>query len=138
MTKTVVAYGLALAALAALLQFIEYKYLAKAYTTEIYVVLVAVGFLCLGVWVGLKVTSRRRVSDSFAVNERALQELGISKREHQVLSLLAEGQTNQELADSLCISPNTIKTHLNRLYEKLEVNRRTQAIQKARELSLIK
>lgn len=73
----------------------------------------------------------------FILNETELQRLGISKREHEVLELIAKGLSNQEIADKLFVSLNTIKTHTSNLFLKLEVSRRTQAIQKAKELRLI-
>ena len=50
---------------------------------------------------------------------------------------LADGQSNKEIARTLAISPNTVKTHIARLYAKLEVNGRVQAIEAARSLHLI-
>ncbi len=90
----------------------------------------------LGVWVGNKLTPKKQVAE-FQRNEEALSYLGISEREYDVLLLLAEGLSNKEIAESLFVSLNTVKTHLNNLYSKLEVSRRTQAVQKARELRLI-
>ena len=63
--------------------------------------------------------------------------LGISKREYEVLELMARGLSNQEIADALFVSINTIKTHVSNLFLKLDTKRRTQAIQKAKELRLI-
>jgi DNA-binding CsgD family transcriptional regulator len=70
-------------------------------------------------------------------NTRVQHTLGISEREYQVLKLVAGGQSTKEIARQLELSPNTVKTHLSRLFEKLEARRRTEAIQKARELGLI-
>lgn len=63
--------------------------------------------------------------------------MGISGRELEVLELLAQGSSNKEIADRLCVSPHTVKTHLGHLYDKLDVARRTQAVQKARELRIL-
>ncbi len=116
----------------------EYLYTIRTYTTEIYVVVLALLFTALGIWTGNKLTSRRRGdTEPFQKNEKAQQALGISDRECQVLALLAEGHSNSEIADRIFVSTNTVKTHLAHLYEKLEVSRRTQAVQKAKSLYLI-
>jgi len=66
-----------------------------------------------------------------------LAQLGISTREGEVLACLAQGLTNEEIAERLFISTNTVKTHLANLYAKLDVSRRTQALEKARRLGLL-
>ena len=99
--------------------------------------LIAILFTGLGVWVGYRLTGRGS-SDEFEKNTRALETLGISDREYEVLVLLAGGHTNKEIADQLFVSPNTVKTHLANLYGKLQVSRRTQAIHKAKALRLIR
>ena len=136
MLKSVVVYALALAAGAFVLQWLEYKYLARAFAPEIYVGLIALGFTALGVWVGHRLTPKT-VSPAFQRNYAALKSLGVTERELGVLELLAAGRSNKEIARTLDISPNTVKTHIANLFQKLEVERRTQAIQKARELSIV-
>jgi len=96
-------------------------------------------FTALGIWAGLRLTQKKviMVGAEYIFNGTELQRLGISKREHEVLELMAKGLSNQEIADKLFVSLNTIKTHTSNLFLKLEVSRRTQAIQKAKELRLI-
>jgi DNA-binding CsgD family transcriptional regulator len=134
--RTVALYALALALAAAALQWVEYRYLAHAFSFEIYLALVAVAFLALGAWVARQLTEQPKPAD-FKVNEAAIRSLGLTPREHEILERLASGQSNKELARALDISPNTIKTHVARLYEKLEVRNRIEAIEKARWLALI-
>lgn len=136
MARTLILYALALAVGAGLLQWLEYRYVTRAYSIEIYVALLAAGFTALGVWAGLKLTPRT-ASAPFVRNEAAIRSLGLTARECELLGLLASGQSNKELARTLGISPNTVKTHLARLYEKLEVQKRVQVIEKARWLALI-
>ena len=136
MKKTILFYGLALAAAAVALQWLDYLYAVKLFATEIYIALIAVIFTAFGIWAGNRLTGRTAPS-GFRKNIPALESLGVSDREYDVLKLLAEGHSNQEIADLLFVSANTVKTHLAHLYEKLEVSRRTQAIQKAKALSLI-
>lgn len=134
--RTIVLYALALASIAFVLQWVEYQYLTKVFATEFYIVLIAVGFTGLGLWLSRALTPTVS-SPGFELNEPALKSLGITKREHAVLEQLADGKSNKEIAQTLHVSPNTIKTHISRLYEKLEVSQRVQAVQKAKDLQLI-
>jgi two-component system, NarL family, response regulator LiaR len=139
MKKTVLVYSLSMALLIFILKLLEYRFFIRDLSLEFYLGTVAILFTGLGVWAGLKLTRKKIVvaSTGFVLNESELQRLGISKREHEVLMLMASGLSNQEIADKLFVSLNTIKTHASNLFLKLEVNRRTQAIQKAKERSLI-
>lgn len=136
MTRTALIYGSSLAAGALLLRWLEYTYMLRMLSAEVYVVAIAVTFTALGLWVGRRLTVHAAPA-RFEKNEKALGYLGISEREQQVLGLLAAGLSNREIAERLFVSANTVKTHLAHLYEKLEVSRRTQAVRKARELRLI-
>ena len=137
MARTIILYALALAAAASALNWLDYRHAAHAFSTEIYIGLVALGFISLGIWAGMKLTPRRAPAGPFARNEAAVRSLGLSPREGEVLALLASGQSNKEMARTLHISPNTVKTHVGRVYEKLEVQNRVRAIEKARWLALI-
>ena len=137
MARTIILYALALAAAATALNWLEYRYLARAFSAEIYFALVGVGFVALGVWAGMKLTPRRLAGEPFERNEAAIRSLGLSPREVEILEALAGGGSNKEMARRLGISPNTVKTHIARVYDKLEVQRRVQAIETARSLELI-
>lgn len=136
MIRTVIFYALALAAGAFALQWLQYNYLVRVFPLEIYIALIGVAFAGLGVWAGMSL-ARRPAPDRFVKNTAALASLGITLREQEVLTLLAGGKSNKEIAQKLGISPNTVKTQVASLYQKLDVQRRTQAVQKARELALI-
>ena len=139
MTRTVLIYGFVLAALVALLKYIEYRYFIRDFSLEFYVGLVAVIFTGLGIWVGPRLMRRKVmvIGPDFVLNTAAIEHLGISKREHEVLELMARGHSNQEIAEKMFVSVNTVKTHLSNLFLKLEVSRRTQAVQKGKELRII-
>jgi two-component system, NarL family, response regulator LiaR len=142
MRRTVIFYGLSLAALILLLKFLQYRYFVRDLSVEFYMGILAVLFTAVGIWTGLKLTRKKVVTiavpvSNFVFDNSRLEKLGISKREHEVLELMARGMSNQEIADKLFVSVNTIKTHSANLFSKLQVNRRTQAIQKAKELLLI-
>lgn len=136
--RTVLIYGAVLAAAALALQWLEFQLLARTHPGELYIVLLAVGFMALGVWAGARLFARRGAGEPFTVNEKAKDSLGISEREFEVLELLAAGRSNKEIANQLSVSPNTVKTHVAKLYSKLEVSRRTEAILRARELGMLK
>jgi len=135
--RTIILYALALALAVALLNWLEYRYLARAFSLEIYLALIAAAFVALGIWAGSKLTPPGVPEGPFKRNEAAIRSLGLSPREVEILDSLALGESNKEMARRLGISPNTVKTHITRVYEKLEVQRRVQAIEKARLLALI-
>ena len=137
MARTIILYALALALAAFALSWLELRWFARAFTLEIYLALVALAFVALGVWAGSKLTPRRAAEGPFQRNDAAIRSLGLSPREVEILDALALGESNKEMARRLGISPNTVKTHIARVYEKLEVQRRVQAIEKARMLALI-
>ncbi|MBA4145774.1 MAG: helix-turn-helix transcriptional regulator [Cytophaga sp.] len=144
MKQTIIIYGLALAILIFLLKFLEYRFFVRDLSLEFYLGSVAIVFTVLGIWAGLRLTSKKTVvitqtviQPDFQFDLARLEKLGISKREYEVLELMAKGLSNQEIADRLFVSLNTVKTHSSNLFLKLEVKRRTQAIQKAKELQLI-
>jgi len=139
MKRTIILYAIGLAVLVFILKSIEYRFYVHDLSVEFYVGMIAVLFSALGVWAGLKLTRKKTfiISPDFVLDESKLEKLGISKREHEVLQLMANGLSNQEIADKLFVSLNTIKTHSSNLFLKLEVNRRTQAVQRGKELRLI-
>lgn len=147
MKRTIVYYGIALALLLGFLKYIEYHYMVKDFTVEFYIGIVALFFSGLGVWVGLR-WAQKHVHESPQIEtpisstpspelDAMLTKMGISKREHEVLCLIAEGHSNQEIADRLFLSLNTVKSHSSNLFAKLDVKRRTQAIQRAKDLGLL-
>jgi DNA-binding CsgD family transcriptional regulator len=137
MARKIILYAIALALAVTGLEWLEYRYVTRAFSTEIYIVLLAAGFAGLGLWAGHRLTRRRAPPPNFERNDSAIRSLGLTPRECEILQLLASGKSTKEIARQLEISPNTAKTHLAKVYQKLEVQRRTQAIHKARELALI-
>jgi DNA-binding NarL/FixJ family response regulator len=120
------------------LSWLQYKYLVRAHPAETLLALIALIFMGLGIWVGARLFRRTPASTAFEPNTTVKDTLGISGRELEVLELLAAGRSNKEIAQQLNVSPNTVKTHVARLFEKLEVRRRTEAILRARELGMIR
>ena len=149
--KQPILYGACMAILLFLLKWLQLRFIIIDHALEIYVGAIAVIFTGLGIWLALKL-ARPKVQtvvvekevyitaangNSPIASEEELAKPGLSKRELEVLQLIAEGLSNQEIADRLFVSLNTIKTHSGRIFEKLDVKRRTQAIEKAKRLNLI-
>jgi DNA-binding CsgD family transcriptional regulator len=148
--KLVIIYGSALAAVMLVLKWLEWRFLILNHSFELYIAAIAFCFTILGIWLARKLSSPRtqtvvlekevfipRPTSGYVPDEAVLQRSGISRREWEVLSLMSEGLSNQEIADRLFVSLNTIKTHGSNLYLKLDVKRRTQAIEKAKRLGLL-
>jgi DNA-binding CsgD family transcriptional regulator len=136
MWKRAALYGTALALGAAALNWLDYQRMVRTHSGDVYIALIAFAFLALGVYLGARLFAAPRAATA-AGNPQAQATLGISARELEVLHELAAGRSNKEIAAALGVSPNTVKTHIARLFEKLEVRRRTEALAKARELGLI-
>lgn len=149
-------YGAALAALMFLMKWLELRYLIIDNAADIYMGAIALLFTLLGIWLALKLVKPKtetiivekevyieipgrpaQAIENFTINENALEKSGISNRELEVLQLMATGLSNAEIAKHLFVSPNTVKTHSSNLFLKLDVKRRTQAVDKARKLGLV-
>lgn len=139
MRRTIIIYGIAMAAVIALLKFVEYKFVARDIPLEFYIGMIAVMFTAIGIWAGLRLTRPKivEVSGPFVRNEANLKDTGISKREYEVLELLAAGLSNQEIGEKLFVSNSTVKTHVSNVLAKLDASRRTEAIAKAKNLRII-
>lgn len=147
MRSHVLLFGLLCGALIALLQAIEYRWLVVEHSVELYGAVVGAVFAATGIWLGRRLTTptvrivERRVevptSGPFVRNEAQVTALGITPRELEMLELIAEGLSTREIANRVHVSENTVKTHASRLFEKLGARRRTQAVQRGKELGII-
>ena len=151
MKKQLLLYGLLLGLLIFILKWLEYRFIISTHAVEIYGGILALLFTIVGIWAGRKLTTRKKEivfveklvtvnvpqNIPIEINLPEIEKRGISSRELEVLQLVADGLSNQEIADKLFVSLNTVKTHTSNLFLKLEVARRTQAIQKAKELRII-
>jgi DNA-binding CsgD family transcriptional regulator len=154
MKRHVLIYGLVGGVLIAALNLIEYRYLVIEHSVEIYGGLIAAVFSAVGIWLGLRITGRRRPAGSdetpgqvsapsvalgspFLPDERRREDLRITPRELEILNLIAQGMSNREIAERLFVSENTVKTHSSRVFDKLGAKRRTQAVQLGKELGLL-
>jgi len=147
--KQVILYGIALACLLVLLKWLEFKLIIVDHAFELYIGAIAIFFTTLGIWLALKLTKPKvetvvieksvykgGMSD-FKINHIEVSKLNLSTRELDVLQLMALGLSNQEISERLFVSLNTIKTHSSKIFEKMEVKRRTQAVEMAQRLGII-
>lgn len=147
MKRYVLIYGLLGGLLVFLLKLTEYRFLVLEHSVEIYGGLIAIMFSAAGIWIGVKLTRPRRevlvvekpvpTRVPFQPDADRIQKLRITKREFEILGLIAEGMSNREISEKLFVSENTVKTHSSRLFDKLEAKRRTQAVQRGKELGLL-
>ena len=145
--RPILFFGAAGGLLVASLRFIEYRFLVLEHSIEIYSGLIALLFAAVGIRLGLTLTKTREVTVikevavaapiEFVRNEQQVATLAITPRELDILDQIAAGKSTREIAQDLFVSENTVKTHASRLYDKLEVKRRTQAVQEARRLGLL-
>ena len=151
MKKHVLLYGLIGGVLVAVLKLIEFRYLVVEHSVEIYGGLIAAVFAAVGIWLGLRLTRARTtvvetivvrevpvpLRTPFVRNETAVEALGITPRELEILELIAAGLSTREIAERIFVSENTVKTHSSRVFDKLGAKRRTQAVQLGKERGLI-
>ena len=147
--REIILYGVSLAILLFVLKWLEFQLVISRYRLDIFIGVIAIVFTALGIWMAQKLTRPKveiRVEEKkvfvesnvqTAINEYEIEKLGISKRELEVLNLMAQGLSNNEIAEKLFVSLNTIKTHGSNLFIKLDVKRRTQAVEKAKRLNII-
>ena len=147
--KATLLYGISLALLLFILKWLELRFLIFQHSLEIYIGFIAIIFTALGIWLALKLSKPKiktvvvekevyvSKNEDFVLNTSAVSELELSKRELEILSLLAHGFSNQEIAAKLFVSVSTVKSHNQNLFEKLDVKRRIQAVEKAKKLNLI-
>lgn len=144
--RRVLLFGGSAGLLIAALRFVDYRFLVIEHSVEIYGAIIAALFAAVGIWLGLTITKEKIVekrvevavpAGPFAFDQAKADELTLTPREIEVLGLMAEGLSNKEMAERLFVSENTIKTHCSRVFDKLGAGRRTQAVQKGKQLRLI-
>jgi len=147
MKRHVLLYGLIGGILIAGLKWAEYRFLVIDPSLEIYGGLIAATFAALGIWLGLRLTrtqqeiavkeGRGAAEEPFIPDESKREDLGITRRELEILELIAQGMSNREIAEKLYLSENTVKTHSSRVFDKLGARRRTQAVQRGKGFGLL-
>ena len=147
MKRHVLIYGLIGGLLIAVLKWTEYRFLVIEHSIEIYGGLIAATFAVLGIWLGLKLTGQQQTivvkevpvpaGDPFLPDEKKRENLGITRRELEILELIAQGMSTREIAEKLFVSENTVKTHSSRVFDKLGARRRTQAVQFGKQFGLL-
>lgn len=136
MKKTILVFALLILSLLLLFQLSEYAMISGNLNTEIIIAIIAIVFFFVGVYLNKK-SLHKPVQASNGINHKKIKQLEISKREYEVLQSISEGLSNKEIAEKLFISESTIKTHVSNLLVKLNAKRRTQALQIAKDLSIL-
>ncbi|MDQ3845024.1 MAG: response regulator transcription factor [Bacteroidota bacterium] len=144
MKHTIIAFGLLVFSVLLLFQIARFSRFQSGWSTELWIAAFSIIFLFIGIFLSKKLQKEKIVEkkvfvhkEEFTVNKEKLEQLNISKREYEVLQLICKGMSNQQIAEALFVSENTVKKHVSNLFLKLNVERRTEAIRKARELSLV-
>ena len=146
MAKVLLLYGLGGGLLIVALKLLEYRFLVVEHSLEIYGGAIALIFAAVGIRLGRTFARTKQVvvvrevavpAAPFVQNDAKLAELGITPRELEILRHVAAGMSTREIAAALFVSENTVKTHASRLFDKLNVRRRTQAVHVAKQLGLI-
>lgn len=148
MKRVVITVSLLCVCLLLLFQLSRHFYFTSNFGLEMLAAPFALVCLVVGVLISRQLLSDRSsnaealvegngVSLAFQSADTQIEALGISKREMDVLKLLVAGMSNREIADALFVSESTVKTHVSNLFSKLDVKRRTQAINKAIELEIV-
>lgn len=140
MKQVIISFGLLITALLVLFRVASIYDLQGSPNNDLYVAGFSILFLAIGIVLSRKLFSRTKViiqSSPAVINTDELLKSGISKREAEILLLIHQGLSNQQIADKLFLSESTIKKHISNIFLKLGVERRTEAIKKALELSII-
>ncbi|MGH1386018.1 response regulator transcription factor [Kordia sp.] len=137
MKKTIFIFGVLIIALLALLQLSQYSLISKNTSIEYIIGGIAIVFFFVGLYINKRKNTAQSVVPTPEIDTKKIEDLGLSKREYEVLCKLAKGHSNKEIASLLFVSESTIKTHVSNVYTKLDVKRRTQAIQKAKALNIL-
>jgi two-component system, NarL family, response regulator LiaR len=147
MKRYVFICGLVGGVLITVLKWAEYQFLVIEHSTQIYGGLTAAIFAALGIWLGLRLKGAGQQAvvkqvplssaEPFVPDEKKRDDLGITRRELEILGLVAQGMSNREIAGRLFVSENTVKTHCSRAFDKLGAKRRTQAVQMGKEFGLL-
>jgi len=147
--KSAIIYSISLAILLFLLKWLELRFIIFEHSFELYIGFIAIIFTSLGIWLALKLSKPKvetvvvekevyiNKNEPFEPDALQISQLELGKRELEILNLMAEGLSNQEIAGKLYISLSTVKTHIQNLFQKLDVKRRTQAVEKSKRMNLI-
>lgn len=138
MRSIVFGFGILIASLLVLFQLAKYSYPRTGLGTEIWIAVISLVFFGIGIFISRKylpVIKKEPVNRE--LDPEQVNKLGLSRREYEILQLINDGLSNQQIAAKLFVSENTVKKHVSNLFLKLDVQRRTEAIKKAKELNII-
>jgi DNA-binding NarL/FixJ family response regulator len=140
MKQVVIGFGLLITAVLVLFRIAGVYHLYNNTGDDPWIAGFSILFLIIGIILSRKLFVKTHIviqQKTTGINQDQLIKSGISKREAEILLLMHEGLSNHQIAARLFISENTIKKHISNIFQKLQVERRTEAIKKALELSII-
>ncbi len=146
MKQVIIGFGLLILALLVLFQLARFSPFQSSLRMEWWIAGFSLLFFGIGIYLSRKLFRKEIIREkevivevpmSQRIDEKELEKTGISKREYEILQLINEGLSNQQIADKLFVSENTIKKHISNLFFKLDVERRTEALKKGKELRII-
>jgi len=143
MKQVVIGFGLLITALLVLFKLAEYSHWQKDGSEPTWVIVFCVVFFAIGIILSRKmfvkkvIIKEEKQGAALFIDEDEIKKTGISKRELEILKLIDEGLSNQQIAGKLFVSEHTVKKHVSNLFFKLDVQRRTEAVKKAKTMRLI-
>jgi DNA-binding NarL/FixJ family response regulator len=144
MKQVIIGFGLLITALLVLFKIAEYSRWQSGDSMLDWIAVFSLLFLVIGIFISRKlfvqkviIKEEAKQQENFSIDEIRLKKTGISKRELEILQLVDAGLSNQQIAERLFVSEHTVKKHISNLFFKLDVQRRTEAVKKAKNLKLI-
>ena len=142
MRPIIIGFGLLILCLLILLKIGEVNFTKGNIKLEVIVAIVAFIFFFVGLYFNNQAQKKSstiagETSVSQQVDYDQIKKVGLTQREHDVLVKMADGLSNQEIAQQLFLSESTVKSHVSNILFKLDAKRRTQAIQSAKKLKIV-
>ncbi len=134
--RTALAFALIIIAILLLFRLSAYTLLSRSLSTEFVLAAVAIVFFLIGLYVNRR-AEQKEVRKDPETDPSKIEEMGLSKREYEVLKEIANGLSNKQIADRLFVSESTVKTHVSNVLLKLDAKRRTQAIRVAKQMGIL-
>jgi len=148
MKQVAIGFGLLITALLVLFKTAEYSHWQTGDNTTRWLTFFCIVFFAVGIIIARKLFVKKEIivkheikevpaATAGLIDDDNIKKTGISKRELEILQLIDAGLSNQQIAEKLFVSEHTVKKHVSNLFFKLDVQRRTEAVKKAKTMRLI-
>src|SRR6185436_3979043 len=142
MRPIIIGFGLLILCMLILFKIGEVNFTEGNVRLEVIVAIAAFIFFFAGLYFNYQsqkknLENKGESNNSSVIDYDQIKKTGLTQREHDVLVKMAEGLSNQEIAQQLFLSESTVKTHVSNILFKLDAKRRTQAIQSAKKLKIV-